>query len=99
MPNKPVRDVARPIANSDNAPFVYFDKVAGFGVNAGVVLLELIAETIVSPGGGGGAETRSITTAHLRCSPKAALALRNTIDGVLKALAEAQHPIPAEKKN
>ena len=41
MPTKPVKEAAMPIANSDSAPFVYFDRVAGFGVNAGVVVLEL----------------------------------------------------------
>ena len=98
MPTKPVKEAPAPIANSDSAPFIYFDRVAGFGVKAGVVVLELVADTIVSQAGSG-AETRPVTTAHLRCSPKAALGMRNIIDGALKALAEAQQPIPAEKKN
>jgi hypothetical protein len=68
--------------SSEQAPFVYFDGVATYGMRAGVVQLELAADTIMpeSPG----IRTDVLITAHLRCSPGAALSLRDTINRVLE---------------
>ena len=48
----------------------------------------------------GGVEIKFITTGRLRCSPTAALNLRNAIDAVLKMLEQQQQsPVAAAKMN
>jgi hypothetical protein len=47
-----------------------------------VIQLELAAKIVV-PDGKGGATTEVVVTAHVRCSPDAATALRQAIDHAL----------------
>jgi hypothetical protein len=73
------------------APFVYFDGVATYALCAGAVQVELIAN-ILCPSDQGTAVAKSVMTAHLRCSPTAAVALRDALNGVLAMLALAATP-------
>jgi hypothetical protein len=74
--------------SSEQAPFIYCDGVVTYGVNNGAIQLELGANTIMPEGLG--TRTDVLVTAHLRCSPAAAMGLRDAID---KALAMLQLPI------
>jgi hypothetical protein len=66
----------------EQAPLIYFDGVASYGVYNGAVQIELVANVIVPDGD----VTRIdvLMTTHLRCTPAAAIALRNAIDGALE---------------
>jgi hypothetical protein len=77
------------------APFIYFDAAATYGVVAGVIQVELTANMLL-PGEHGAIGAKAVMTAHLRCSPAAAMALRDALNGTLEALALAAAP-PAEK--
>jgi hypothetical protein len=70
--------------SSEQAPFIFFDGVAAFGVTHGVIQFELGANIIVPVG----TDTRTdvLITAHLRCSPAAAMGLRQAIDKVLQVV-------------
>jgi hypothetical protein len=70
------------------APFIYFDAVLTAGCIQGNVRVELGAGAVVPQDGE--AETVHIITAHLRCSPSAALALRKALDDALLLLAPAK---------
>ena len=85
--------------SSEQAPFVYFDGVPTYGMHAGVVQLELAANTILPEGTG--TRTDVVITAHLRCSPGAALALRDTINRMLemRGIDQTTQPIPNFKAN
>jgi hypothetical protein len=87
------------IATSSNemAPFIYFDGVATYGVNAGTVQLELTANTIMPEGTG--TRTDVLVTAHLRCSPTAAMALRDVINRTLEmaGIDQTIQPVPQSK--
>jgi hypothetical protein len=76
-------------SSAENAPFIYFDAVLTAGVHQGNVRLELGASTVI-PTGDGRAKTVQVITAHLRCSPSAAVTLRNAIDNALLLLAPAK---------
>jgi len=67
------------------APFIYFDGISCFGTNNGVIQFEMAANTL-TPDEGGGVKIAISTTAHLRCSPAAAIDLRNSIDKALEML-------------
>jgi hypothetical protein len=64
---------------AENAPFIYFDGVVTFGMNKGAVQIELAAN-VINPTPDGGTRTDVVITAHLRCSPAAALDLRQAIE-------------------
>jgi hypothetical protein len=72
---------------SELAPFIYMDGVVTFGVNNGTIQLELAANTLLPEGAG--VRTDVVVTAHLRCSPAAAMGLREAIDKVLEMLKSA----------
>lgn len=74
--------------SSELAPFIYCDGVALFGVNGGVVQLELAANTIMPDGTG--TRTDVVITAHLRCSPSAAIGIRDSITRALEMTTEDQ---------
>jgi len=80
--------------SSEQAPFIYFDGVVTYGVNNGAIQIELAANTIMPDGPG--TKTDVLITAHLRCSPAAASALRDMID---KALAMLQLPIDTSSQS
>jgi hypothetical protein len=77
-PPRPVTDAA---LGSAQAPFVYFDGVATYGIAAGAIQLELVAHAIV-PTSDNQTRTDTIVVAHLRCSPAAAMTLRRALDGI-----------------
>jgi hypothetical protein len=66
-------------SGSESAPFIYFDAALLYGMLQGTIQIELAAATIV-PAPGGKTRTVHVITAHLRCSPSAALSLKNAID-------------------
>ena len=68
---------------SETAPFIYFDGAATYGVSFGAIQIELAANVIV-PTDDGNVRTDVIVTAHLRCSPNAAIGLREAIDKALE---------------
>ena len=68
--------------------FVYFDGVSAIGQRNGAIQLELVASTL-EPTEDGGVEVRHVTTAHLRCSPTAAVDLAQAIEKALKMISEA----------
>jgi hypothetical protein len=78
--------------NPDTTPFIYFDIVPTFGVMEGAIQIELAARTI-SPDGAG-TKLDFICTAHLRCSPVAALALRDAITKAVDMLQQPQEGSP-----
>ena len=84
MTDMPVPPVYR---DPDTAPFVYFDIAPTFGVLAGVVEIELAAR-VLRPQSDGGATAEFMTTGRLRCTPKAAIDLREAIDKALRMLDE-----------
>lgn len=79
------------IVGNASAPFIFFDIASAQGVEAGVVIIELVARTIVATGGKD-IRTEIVATAHLRTSVKGAQSLRNAIDDVMLMLAPAEQP-------
>ena len=78
------------IAGNDRAPFVYCDGVAAFGVNKGGVEIELSSRTVLPIPDTTGVRHEIVITGHLRCSPAAAIAIREAIEKVLAMLAQTQ---------
>jgi hypothetical protein len=75
--------------NSDAAPFIYFDNVAASGTMAGAIEIELAARTL-SPIPDGGISIEFVPVAHLRCSPAAAIHLRNSLNSAIKIYEDFQ---------
>jgi hypothetical protein len=75
--------------NVDTAPFVYFDISPTHGILSGAIQIEL-AGRILNTAPDGHVEVKFITTGRLRCSPTAAMNLRNAIDASLKMLEQPQ---------
>jgi hypothetical protein len=73
--------------DSYTAPIVYFDTVAAFGVLAGAVQVELISRILV-PLAGAGAKHQFLTTGRIRCSPHAAMTLRDSLSKALDMVAK-----------
>jgi hypothetical protein len=73
------------------APFVYFDGVPTFGIHNGAIQIELAANTLLPEGKG--IKIDVVITAHLRCSPAAAVALRETLDKTLAMLEQGQQQV------
>jgi hypothetical protein len=96
---EPAEKAALIYENVDTAPIVYFDIAPAHGVIGGAVQIEL-AVRILNAVSDGGVETKFITSGRLRCSPTAALNLRNAIDAALKMLEQPQQsPVAAAKMN
>lgn len=90
----PQASAAPLMKNAATAPLVYFDNVPVFGVFAGNIEVEL-ATRLLMPKPNGGVIADMGCTAHLRCSPGAAMAL---IDALTKALdMQKQHNQQFEK--
>jgi hypothetical protein len=88
------------VGSSEQAPFIYFDGAATYGVNNGAIQIELAANTIMPEGTG--TRTDVLITAHLRCSPSAAIGLRDAITRALEMSATADQkiePIPQSSKH
>lgn len=79
---KPVSAPVPMLKNVGAAPVVYFDQVPVFGVSPGIVEIELAARMLM-PRGDNTVFVDMGCTAHLRCSPNAAIVL---IDALQKAL-------------
>jgi hypothetical protein len=85
--------------STEQAPFIYFDGVVTYGVNFGIIQIELAAN-ILSPEGKG-VRTDVLITAHLRCGPTAAIALRESITKALEMpqVDMAIQPVAGSKPN
>jgi hypothetical protein len=77
--------------SSELAPFIYFDGVPTFGTHNGAIQIELAANTILPEGTG--VRIAVVMTAHLRCSPVAAIGLRESLDKALELLQQGQQQI------
>ena len=83
------------------ASLVYFDIVGAYGIMHGTVEIEL-ATRILVPAANGATEVKFLSTGRLRCSPAAAINLRNALDAALKMLEQPQpqpDPVAASKMN
>jgi|ERR1700692_3060208 hypothetical protein len=83
--------------NVDTAPIVYFDIVPAHGVMGGDIQIELACR-ILNAVSDGNVEIKFVTSCRLRCSPTAALNLRNAIDASLKMLEQPQQAPAATAK-
>src|ERR1700680_901722 len=83
--------------NVNTAPFVYFDLTPTHGILGGAIQIE-VAARMLNAVPDGGVEIKFITTGRLRCSPTAALNLRNAIDASLKMLEQQQQETGATAK-
>src|SRR6202030_4853448 len=79
---KPVSGLPPLLKNAATAPFVYFDSVPLLGTFSGNIEIEL-AGRMLMPKSDGSVVADMACTAHLRCSPNAAVLL---VDALTKAL-------------
>jgi hypothetical protein len=77
--------------SSEVAPFIYFDGIPTFGSHNGAIQIELAANTLLPEGKG--VRIDVVMTAHLRCSPTAAIELRNALDKTLVMLQQGQQQV------
>jgi hypothetical protein len=82
-------EISPGFADSDAAPFVYFDTAGTFGVMNGAIQIELVSRILI-PLTDGGVQVRFLTTGRLRCSPTAAQHLREAINKTLDMLTQEQ---------
>src|SRR5262249_6505878 len=82
-----------PYKDGATAPIIYFDGVACFGVLNGTIQIEL-ASRILVPLPDGGARPEFICAGRLRCSPNAAMQLKDALEKALQMLQQTQ-PSPA----
>jgi hypothetical protein len=82
-------EVSPGFRDNPDAPIVYFDTAATFGVLAGAIQIELVSRTLV-PTVDGGVKVEFLITGRLRCSPAAAHQLRDAIDKSLDMLTKEQ---------
>lgn len=75
--------------DNGDAPLVYFDISAAHGVMNGAIQIELASRVLV-PGHADAVDTRFRATGHLRCSPAAAMHLRDSLNAALKMLDQPQ---------
>ena len=84
--------------SAERAPFIYFDGVSCFGHHNGTIQIELAANLLMPLGPS--VRVDVIQTGHLRCTPAAAIALREALDKALAMLQQGQQTpetIPAIK--
>jgi hypothetical protein len=74
--------------SAERAPFIYFDGVSCFGHHNGSIQIELAANLLMPSGAG--VRVDVIQVGHIRCSPAAAMALREALDKALAMLPQAQ---------
>lgn len=79
------KKITSPYADFGSGPFIYFDGAPAFGVLNGVVQIELAAR-VIKPVEGGGTTVSFLGVGHLRCSPAAAIEVRNAINQALQML-------------
>jgi len=78
-----------PYRDSETAPIIYFDVIAGTGVMHGAVQIEL-ASRILTPMPDGPVQIGFMATGRIRCSSNAAKLLRDAVDQALKMLEQPQ---------
>lgn len=71
------------------APVLYFDIVAAYGTMHGTIEAELATRVLV-PKTDGTTDVKFLSSGRLRCSPTAAVQLRNALDAALKMLEQPQ---------
>jgi hypothetical protein len=89
-PETPRPESTLVIAGNDTAPFVYCDSVAAFGINKGVMEIELSCRTIMPLNDTAGVRHEIVITGHLRCSPAAVMNIREAIEKASAMLAQTQ---------
>ena len=93
MTDKPAAPAAKTVelvnSGSENAPFIYFDGAVTYRVLHGAIQIQLAARTII-PAPEGMTGEAHVITAHLRCSPNAALSLKAAIDNAFLLLAPTE---------
>lgn len=77
------------LKNAASAPFVYFDGVPVLGTYSGNIEIELAARVLM-PKPEGAVVADMACTAHLRCSPQAAVMLVDALTKALDMLAKQQ---------
>ena len=82
------------------APLVYFDIIGAYGTMHGSIEIEL-ATRILVPKPDGATEVKFLSSGRLRCSPTAAINLRNGLESALKLLEQPQpdQVVAASKMN
>lgn len=82
------------------APIVYFDGIAAHGTLNGAIQIELASRIMTPKSDGSGVTISFVACGRLRCSPSAAISLRESIDTALKMLEQPQQsPAAASKLN
>ncbi|MBB4142730.1 hypothetical protein [Rhizobium rhizoryzae] len=79
-----------PFSRDGGAPFIYFDVVPTNGIFNGAIQIELASRIIIP--GDPDPKIEFLINGHLRCSPAAALALRDAINNSLQMLEQASIP-------
>jgi hypothetical protein len=87
-----------PFRDNSSAPFVYFDLVASNGVFSDAIQIEL-ASRILAPRPDGGVDVSFAPTGRLRCSPTAAIHLRNSLNQTLAMMENGAAVAPANQVN
>ena len=74
------------VSGSDAAPIVYCDGIVAAGMLGGIVQLELAANCLIplELENNRPPRNRVLVTGHIRCSAQAALAIRDSIDKLLR---------------
>jgi hypothetical protein len=80
----------REVLGTETADFIYFDGISAVGSSNGIIQIELGAHVLVGKVGGE-VQYEIMTTAHLRCTPTAAVNLRNAIDKALEMTQRAEN--------
>lgn len=80
------------LKNASAAPFIHFDNAPVYGAFGGCIEVELAARALM-PKAEGTVIAEAIVTAHLRCTPQAAVALA---DALTKAVAMHNKRVAAE---
>jgi hypothetical protein len=78
-----------PYEDTGRASFIYFDIASAHGIMNGAIQIELASRVLI-PDPAGPVEIRFRTTGHLRCSPSAAVQLRDALSAALQMLEDAQ---------
>jgi hypothetical protein len=87
-----------PYENVTAAPIIYFDFVAANGMMNGAIEIELAYRNLI-PNTTGGLDVRLATSARIRFSPAAAMALKAAIDNSLAMLQpNPQQPVASPGK-
>jgi len=86
-----------PYRTPDQAPFIYFDAAPTYGTLNGAVQVELVSR-VMSPSGPGTTDiaVEFLITGHIRCSPAAAVSLRDALNSAMELLQQPQAASAAE---